>query len=46
VFGATLEDPAAFLPFGTMALLAHLSVVRAGKHYITDMLVGGMSSFV
>jgi len=42
VFGATLEAPVAFLPLGTMALLAHLSLVKAGKHYISDTLVGGM----
>lgn len=41
VFGAALEAPATFLPLGTMALLAHLSLVRAGKHYISDTLVGG-----
>jgi undecaprenyl-diphosphatase len=42
VFGASLEAPTAFLPLGTMALLAHLSLVKAGKHYISDTLVGGM----
>jgi membrane-associated phospholipid phosphatase len=42
VFGASLEAPIAFLPLGTMALLAHLSLVKAGKHYISDTLVGGM----
>jgi undecaprenyl-diphosphatase len=42
VFGATLEAPVAFLPLGTMALLAHLSLVKAGKHYISDTLAGGM----
>jgi|GEM_PF-3328071 len=42
VFGASLEAPIAFLPLGTMAMLAHLSLVRAGKHYISDTLVGGM----
>jgi membrane-associated phospholipid phosphatase len=41
VFGASLEAPVAFLPFGTMALLAHLSLVKAGKHYISDTIVGG-----
>jgi membrane-associated phospholipid phosphatase len=42
VFGASLEAPVTFLPLGTMALLAHLSLVKAGKHYISDTLVGGM----
>jgi membrane-associated phospholipid phosphatase len=42
VFGASLEAPIAFLPLGTMALLAHLSLVKSGKHYISDTLVGGM----
>jgi membrane-associated phospholipid phosphatase len=42
VFGASLEAPIAFFPLGTMALLAHLSLVKAGKHYISDTLVGGM----
>jgi membrane-associated phospholipid phosphatase len=42
VFGASLEAPIVFFPLGTMALLAHLSLVKAGKHYISDTLVGGM----
>lgn len=42
VFGASLEAPVAFLPLATMALLAHLSLVKAGKHYPSDTLVGGM----
>jgi membrane-associated phospholipid phosphatase len=41
VFGASLEAPVAFLPLGTMALLAHLSLVKDGKHYVSDTLVGG-----
>lgn len=41
VFGASLDAPVAFVPLGTMALLAHLSLIRAGKHYISDTLVGG-----
>jgi membrane-associated phospholipid phosphatase len=41
VFGASLEAPATFLPLGAMALIAHMSLVRAGKHYISDTLVGG-----
>jgi membrane-associated phospholipid phosphatase len=41
VFGASLEAPVTFIPLGTMALLAHLSLIRAGKHYISDTLVGG-----
>ena len=46
VFGASLEAPGAFLPLATMALLAHLSLVKAGKHYISDTLVGGMIGLV
>ncbi|MGH3915270.1 MAG: phosphatase PAP2 family protein, partial [Pseudonocardiaceae bacterium] len=41
VFGASLEAPIAFIPLGTMALLAHSSLVKEGKHYISDTLVGG-----
>ncbi len=41
VFGAAQEAPLAFIPFGTMAMLAHLSLTRDGKHYVTDTLVGG-----
>lgn len=41
VFGASLEAPIVFLPLGTMAMLAHLSLVKDGKHYISDTLVGG-----
>ncbi|MBW3591047.1 MAG: phosphatase PAP2 family protein [Actinobacteria bacterium] len=41
VFGATLEAPILFLPLGTAAVLAHWSLVRAGKHYLSDLLVGG-----
>ena len=36
VFGASLEAPIVFLPLGTMALLGHLSLVKAGKHYVSD----------
>ncbi|MGH4008955.1 MAG: phosphatase PAP2 family protein [Pseudonocardiaceae bacterium] len=42
VFGASLEAPIVFVPLGTMALLAHLSLIKSGKHYISDTLVGGM----
>ena len=42
VFGASLEAPVTFFPLGSMALLAHLSLVKAGKHYVSDTLVGGM----
>jgi undecaprenyl-diphosphatase len=41
VFGASLEAPIVFVPLGTMALLTHLSLIKAGKHYISDTLVGG-----
>ncbi len=42
VFGASLEAPLAFLPLGTMALSAHLSLIKKGEHYISDTLVGGI----
>ena len=42
VFGASLEAPIVFLPMGTMALLGHLSLVKAGKHYVSDTIVGGI----
>jgi membrane-associated phospholipid phosphatase len=42
VFGASLEAPIVFIPLGTAALLAHLSLIKAGKHYISDTLVGGI----
>ena len=42
VFGASLEAPIVFLPLGTMALLGHLSLVKAGKHYVSDTIVGGV----
>ncbi len=42
VFGASQEAPAAFIPLGTLAVLAHWSLVRAGKHFVSDTLVGGM----
>ena len=40
-FGAAAELPAAFLPVGTMALMAHWSLTRAGKHYVSDTIWGG-----
>ena len=42
VFGASLEAPIVFFPLGTMALLGHLSLVKAGKHYVSDTIVGGI----
>ena len=42
VFGASLEAPIAFVPLGPAALLAHLYLIKAGKHYISDTLVGGV----
>ena len=41
VFGASLEAPVAFLPLAAMALTSHMSLVRAGKHYVSDTVVGG-----
>lgn len=46
VFGASQELASAFIPLGTMALLAHWSLVRAGKHYVSDTLVGGTIGLV
>ena len=42
VFGASLEALIVFLSLGTMVLLAHSSLIKAGKHRISDTLVGGM----
>ncbi len=42
VFGAAQEAPAAFIPLSAAALVGHWSLVRAGKHYVSDTLVGGM----
>lgn len=42
VFGAAQEMPKSFLPFATMAMLGHLSLIRRGKHYLSDTLVGGV----
>jgi undecaprenyl-diphosphatase len=41
VFGAAQEAPLLFPPIAMLAMLAHWSLVREGKHYISDMLVGG-----
>lgn len=41
IFGASYELPSAFVPLGTGALLAHWSLVRAGKHFVSDTIVGG-----
>ena len=35
------ESPALFPPIAALAMLAHWSLVREGKHYVSDMLVGG-----
>ncbi len=42
VFGASQEAPVAFIPLGTLALVGHWSLVRAGKHFVSDTLVGGV----
>lgn len=39
-YGAALEDPRLRLPLGALAILAHFSQVRSGKHYRSDMLAG------
>lgn len=41
VFGASQEAPAAFVPLAALALVSHWSLVRAGKHFVSDTLVGG-----
>lgn len=41
VMGASLEAPVVFLPLSAMAMAAHLSLVKAGKHFLSDQLVGG-----
>jgi len=41
VFGASQEAPLLFGPLGAAAALAHWSLVRAGKHYVSDFAVGG-----
>ena len=42
VFGASQEAPLVFIPLSAMALVGHWSVIRAGKHYVSDALVGGI----
>ncbi|HEX2052401.1 MAG TPA: phosphatase PAP2 family protein [Actinomycetota bacterium] len=41
VFGASQEAPVLFVPLGAAAAVAHWSLVRGGKHYVSDFLVGG-----
>jgi undecaprenyl-diphosphatase len=41
VFGAAQEAPLLFPPIAALAMLAHWSLVREGKHYVSDMLAGG-----
>ncbi|MDQ4148803.1 MAG: phosphatase PAP2 family protein [Actinomycetota bacterium] len=41
VFGAAQEAPSAFVPLSAMALVGHWSLLRAGKHYLSDTIVGG-----
>jgi len=40
VFGAAQEIPASFLPLGIPALLGHLSLIKDGKHYVSDVIAG------
>lgn len=42
VFGAAQELPLSLLPLGTMATLGAWSLVRSGKHFVSDTLIGGM----
>lgn len=46
VFGAAQEAPVLFLPLAAAALLAHWSLVRARKHYVSDLLLGGTLGFL
>lgn len=41
-FAAAREAPVLILPIGALALLAHWALVRESKHYISDMLAGGI----
>ncbi|MFN2390115.1 MAG: phosphatase PAP2 family protein [Actinomycetota bacterium] len=41
VFGASQEAPAALILLAPMALIGHWSLVRDGKHFVSDTLVGG-----
>lgn len=38
---AAREAPPLIVPIGALAMLAHWSLVRTSKHYISDMLAGG-----
>ena len=40
-FAAAREAPLLMIPIGSLAMLAHWSLVRTGRHYVFDMLVGG-----
>lgn len=42
VFGAAQEVPPLLVPLGVMALIGHWSLLRAGKHYLSDSIVGGL----
>lgn len=42
VIGAAQELPLSLLPLGTMATVGAWSLVRSGKHFVSDTLVGGM----
>jgi membrane-associated phospholipid phosphatase len=46
VFGASQEAPQVFIPLATMALVGHWSLLRAGKHYLSDSIVGGTIGLV
>lgn len=41
IFGAAQEAPPVLIPLGTMALLGHWSLIRGGKHYLSDSIIGG-----
>lgn len=41
VFGASQELPVVFWPLSAIALAAHSSLIKEGKHFVSDQLVGG-----
>ena len=46
VFGVAQEAPLSFLPLGAAALVGLMSLVKEGKHYVSDTLVGGTMGLV
>ena len=42
VFGASMEMPSVFVPLGFSAMIGHWALVRARKHYDSDIIAGGL----